>query len=87
MLVLVEADALRSAEGTTMALPIAEAPSLHRGQRAGHASKDSPGTWEIWTSPFLPVGRPETKAHAPRRCGVWRNEVPPSEGDRAANAA
>jgi len=46
-----EADVFRNAEGT---MRVAERPgrlSLRRGQRAGHADKDSPGTWEIPSPP------------------------------------
>ncbi len=51
MVDVAEADVFRNAEGT---MRVAERPGrlpLRRGQRAGHADKDSPGTWEILLPP------------------------------------
>ncbi len=61
MVDVAEADVFRNAEGT---MRVAERPGrlpLRRGQRAGHADKDSPGTWEILSPPLMGKRRAERK--------------------------
>ena len=57
--IVVDADAVASAEGTTAAgKSRAARPErsngtrrVHRGRRAGHVRKGPPGTWEVWLPP------------------------------------
>jgi len=91
-ILLVRADAVILAEGTTYPRERLREGRPPRGQRAGHADEGPPGTWEARTSPRedpagdrspSPGPPPPASSVADGNEEAARREVGPSEGNEA----